>query len=974
MRHIIKIQKNLLFFLFLAQVCSGVYGGIQKPAGIECRLENAAGYQMEPAVPVLDIPRLTMPPKIDGAIGENEWSGSASIDNLLVPVTTSNAVPATKCRLGFDDNALYLAFRCNLAAGIAPQAKAKTRDAPAWDDDSIELFIWPDGSKSSYDQLVVNSIGTRFDQKCTFDPISYKQAGKDDLAWNPQWEAVTSREKDDTWTLEIAIPWKSLDIEPKGIKGIRFNICRNVVPGPSRYSSWAWLPKIDFQMFDRFGIGICYFDPAKRQIDNVAELGLGMAGMFSAETINAGNGMVTSKKTEVVCAALPSHPLFSGQKCRLIIDGRLLDRWGEQQPGSEFEIDNFELPSSVPHKLVVTSSGRENYLLNLRMGMGNVTNFQRSLAVIPVTWSEISERFHKADLPALAQKEPFKAAGYLGAAGCMEKLRSSASLADMFRNLREVIARLDVLENGKTDITPDSLLHLLNLAGHPEAQVVIEYPSYRKHTHPGNTAEITYYWGSIPLGTVWYTQLTPDNTNAWFTSKKDLCVFEGNTARITTNFYGWSSFCLKDYDPLRHVLFIKKFKKGNRPLVLNIEDIDFSSLENIFGHESLKVTITSLPGCPSNVAETAKTLASKEGLISLPFEEAMKGDAVLVTGDARQVAGKLGISKQNVNILFKQAKPSVSFEVVRGREVFTIWSAPTRTFAEMALRLAMAGKPVLPSEVDAMRLEIVKAMAPETKQCSTPGGQHLFCGDVHMHTTFSDGATSPLATALETMYCFMDFAVMSDHNTIESAVQTRKLLDKNGFSYPLIVGEEITTKWAHLNAYPLREVVLPTLTPSKTIKAAHRQGAVVQWNHPGFTDSDFEMSHLMTGIAGTGCDAWEHTFRLYDTWKTSGKLPVMVGATDTHSGTFGWPERTLILAPAPEGNDLAKAIRRAKVVMVSQDGGNFFYGSDEMLKYAWSALKEGTVLKAEKAERLKNTLKNADIIGLILKTPDKNQR
>lgn len=973
MPHIMKIRKFqpfLLFFFLL--VCIGAYGEIQKPAGIDCRLEKAPeDYKTEPFVPIVDIPRLPAPPKIDGAIAENEWNGPASVSAFLVPGTTNRAMPGTQCRLGFDDRALYLAFRCELAPGTKPQAKVKTYDGQVYDDDSIEFFIWPDGLKSNYYQAAVNSIGTCFDAKYSFDFVNGAIISSDN-SWNPQWETATLREKD-AWTMEMAIPWKSLAIEPKGIKGIRVNICRNVVPGTYRYSSWAYLPKPAFHVPDRFGVGICRFDPAKRQIDDISETGLGIAGLFRTEKIYESGVMDASQRMEVVCSTvLPSHPLFSGQKCRLIIDGNLLDRQGRQQPESTFEIAGFEISSSIPQKFIIVGSGHENYLLNLRAGIGNVTNYQQSRVVIPGVWSEISERFRKVDLSALAQKEPFKAAGYMGAAGCVEKLRSGVSSADMSRNLHEVIARLDVLENGKTDAASDSRLHLLNLTGHPEAQVVIEYPSSRRYAK--NTAEITYYWGSIPLGSVWYMQLNPDDTNAWFTSKKDLCVFDGQTARIRTNACEWSSFYLRDFDPSRHALFIKKFKNENHPVVLNIEELDFSSLESTFGRESLKVTITSLPGCPSNVAETVKTWASKEGLMSLPFEEAIKGDSVLVTGDARKFADKLGISKQNINILSKQAKPSVSFEVLRGREVFTIWSAPTRTVAEMALRLAMAGKSVLPSEADALRLEIVKAMAPETKECALPDGLRLFCGDTHMHTTFSDGATSPLATALETMYCFMDFAVMSDHNTIESAVQTRKLLDKNGFSYPLIVGEEITTGWAHLNAYPLREVILPTLTPSKTIKAAHRQGAVIQWNHPGYTDSDFEMSHLMTGIAGTKCDAWEHYFWIYDAWKKNGKLPVMVGATDTHSGTFGWPERTLILAPAPEGNDLAEAIRRAKVVMISPQGGNFFYGSDEMLKYAWSALKEGKALKAEKAEHLKNIFKNADIIGLLMKSRDKNPR
>ncbi|MBU0715632.1 MAG: hypothetical protein KJ964_09790 [Verrucomicrobia bacterium] len=965
-----KIRKFQLFLLFFfVLVCIGAYCGTPKPSGIDCRLEKAPDYKTEPFVPMLDIPRLTAPPKIDGAIAENEWTGSAFIGNFLTPTTTNNTMPATKCRLGFDDQALYLAFRCELDPGTTPQAKAKTRDGPVYDDDSIEFFIWPDGSKSNDYQVAVNSIGTCFDAKYLSDPVSGAIISSDN-SWNPQWETATLRAKDG-WTMEMAIPWKSLEIETKGIKGIRFNICRNVVPGSCRYSSWAYLPKLSFHMPDRFGIGICRFDPTKRQIDDISETGLGIAGLLRTEKIYKNGFTDTSQRTEVVCStALTSHPLFAGQKCRLIIDGNLLDRQGRQQPESTFEIAGFEISSSIPQKLIIVGSGLENYLLNLRAEIGNVTNCQQSLVVIPSVWSEINARFRKVDLAALAQKEPFKAAGYMGAAGCVEKLRSGASSVDMFRNLREVMARLDVLENGKTDVAADRRLQILNLAGHPEAQVVIEYPSSSRKAQD-DAAEITFYWGAIPLGTVWNTPLSRDKTNEWFGGKTDLCVFEGNTARIRTNAYGFSYFYLKDFDPARQALLIKKIKSGNYPLVLNIADLDFSSLASTFGRESLKVAITSLPGCPSNVSETVKTWASKEGLMSLSFDEAIKSDAVLVTGDVRQFADKLGIAKQNINILFKQAKPSVRFEVLRGREVFTIWSAPTRTFAEMALRLVMAGKPVLPSEVDALRLEIVKAMAPEIKQCALPDGLRLFCGDVHMHTTFSDGATPPLATALETMYCFMDFAVMSDHNTTEGAVLAQNLLREHGFSYPLIVGEEITTGWAHLNAYPLREVVLPTLTPEETIKAAHRQGAVVQWNHPGYTGSDFEMAHLMTGLAGTGCDAWEHTFWLYDTWKASGKLPVMVGATDTHSGTFGWPERTLILTPSPNEDDLAEAIRRAKVVMVSPQGGNFFYGSDEMLTYTWSALKEGKTLKVEKAEHLKNIFKHADITGLLIRSGNK---
>ncbi len=935
----------------------GSHAADVKPALFDCRLEPVSDYRAEPFVLIVDIPRLAAAPKIDGAVAENEWAGAAAIDNLMVPATTNVAVPLTKYRAGFDDQAVYFAFRCELEPGAKPQVKTKKHDGPVYDDDSIEFFIWPAGSPSNYYQLVVNSIGAYFDAKYLMEPGTGNLLASDN-SWNPQWQRVAHLEQD-AWVMEMAIPWKTLGMEPKGIKGLRLNICRSGAQGACRHSSWAYLPNSGFHAPDRFGVAICRFDSAQKQINDFAELGLGMTGLFRMETVGCGKSANDSQETRVICtAALPGHPVYSGKKYQLTIDAELLDRHGNPQAESAFKIASFDLPFSIPQQLVLTSSGRENYLLNMRMALGGITSCRRALAMLP----GIGERFCKADLAVLSQKEPFKVAAYMGAAGCVVKTLTGSQAEEILPNLREVIARLDVLENGKTDIAAESRLQLLNLTGNSESQVVVEYPSGRNQEK--NSAEITFYWGSIPLGSVETWQMDAERTNSWFGAQRGLGVFEGYAARIETNAYRFASFALKDFDPARHVLIAGKMNKKNRPLVLNIDELDFAGLKDAFGRDLSEVTLAVLPGCPSNSAAAVTKWAGQEGLMSKPLDEGIKSNSVLVVGDARSVAAKLGIGKQRMMLLYKPQNPSVSIKVERGRDIFAIINAPTRAFAEMALHLAMAGKPVLPEEADALRLEIVKAMPTGIKSAALPVDQHLFCGDPHMHTTLSDGATLPLATALETMYCNMDFAVMSDHNTIDGAVRTGNLLGRNGFAYPLIVGEEVTTSWAHMNAYPLREAILPTLTPEETVKAAHLQGAVIQWNHPGYTGSDFESNHLMTGLAGTGCDAWEHTFWLYDAWKKAGQLPVMVGSTDTHSGTFGWPERTIIFAPACEGRDLAEAIRQARAVMVSP-GGCFFYGSDEMLQYAWSALKEGKTLKAAKAARLKSLFKNADIGGLL---------
>jgi hypothetical protein len=126
-------------------------------------------------------------------------------------------------------------------------------------------------------------------------------------------------------------------------------------------------------------------------------------------------------------------------------------------------------------------------------------------------------------------------------------------------------------------------------------------------------------------------------------------------------------------------------------------------------------------------------------------------------------------------------------------------------------------------------------------------------------------------------------------------------------------------------------------------------------------------------------DAWEHVPPRYDEWKKAGILPAITGTTDTHNGTFAGgghagTERTVIIAPAPTGENLAEAIRNKRVVAVSLTAPHFLYGSDEMTGIVWGALAEGKGLKEARAERLKATLKNADLMGLLRDSPTKPVR
>lgn len=244
----------------------------------------------------------------------------------------------------------------------------------------------------------------------------------------------------------------------------------------------------------------------------------------------------------------------------------------------------------------------------------------------------------------------------------------------------------------------------------------------------------------------------------------------------------------------------------------------------------------------------------------------------------------------------------------------------SRETAEMVVHLVKAGKPVTVADTESLRQAVLRAL-PKAAALPAPGtNMSLYSGDTHMHSRYSDGFSTPVGMALQAMYCGMDFIALTDHNTMDGSLVAGKLFRACGVGFPVLPAMEVTTAWGHFNAYPLRDPISPDLSPYEIVKAAHAQGAVIQWNHPGRGDkiwAEWYPSDGQRALRGTGVDAWEHPVPEYNQWKAAGRLPVMVGSTDTHGGMFGHTERTLILAPSSAPDDVAEAIRREATLLIS---------------------------------------------------------
>mgnify|MGYP006288846209 FL=1 len=144
------------------------------------------------------------PPRIDGLLGDKAWKDCEVIYDFKI---VTGALPADhpgKVRIGYDEKNLYMAIEClekNLPGVVADVTE---RDGPCNLDDSVEIFIDTNLDRKTYFQFMINANGVLYDG----------------FGWNARWDADDIRVETalspnkDAWLLEIAIPWKTLELDP----------------------------------------------------------------------------------------------------------------------------------------------------------------------------------------------------------------------------------------------------------------------------------------------------------------------------------------------------------------------------------------------------------------------------------------------------------------------------------------------------------------------------------------------------------------------------------------------------------------------------------------------------------------------------------------------------------------------------------------------------------------------------------------
>ncbi len=159
--------------------------------------------------------RTGSPIKVDGILDEDSWQKAPWTDYFEDIEGDKKPKPlyTTRAKILWDDTYLYISAELE-----EPHvwANLRQRDTVIYYDNDFEVFIDPDGDTHNYYEFEMNAFGTEWDL-LLLKP--YRDGGPAINGWNINGMKVgvevygtinDPSDKDEKWTLEIAMPWKIL--------------------------------------------------------------------------------------------------------------------------------------------------------------------------------------------------------------------------------------------------------------------------------------------------------------------------------------------------------------------------------------------------------------------------------------------------------------------------------------------------------------------------------------------------------------------------------------------------------------------------------------------------------------------------------------------------------------------------------------------------------------------------------------------
>jgi hypothetical protein len=167
--------------------------------------------------------RISAPPRVDGILDDEVYRTLTPVTDFIQqdPDEGKLATEPTFVWILFDDTAIYVSARCRDSQPsriVANDMRRDGRNVSQNDNLSVVLDTFHDRRNGF--EFLVNSIGGMWDSQLTDE----RETNRD---WNTIWVS-RSRRDDDGWTVEMAIPFRSLRYHGSGPQVWGINIRRNV--------------------------------------------------------------------------------------------------------------------------------------------------------------------------------------------------------------------------------------------------------------------------------------------------------------------------------------------------------------------------------------------------------------------------------------------------------------------------------------------------------------------------------------------------------------------------------------------------------------------------------------------------------------------------------------------------------------------------------------------------------------------------
>ena len=106
-------------------------------------------------------------------------------------------------------------------------------------------------------------------------------------------------------------------------------------------------------------------------------------------------------------------------------------------------------------------------------------------------------------------------------------------------------------------------------------------------------------------------------------------------------------------------------------------------------------------------------------------------------------------------------------------------------------------------------------------------------GDIHIHTTYSDGLSSPQQVLDVAQQQGLDLIAITDHDSVSGALAARELHARGHYDFDLVVGTEVTTaRGVHVLALFVEERIPALRSLEHTCEEILRQGGIIIAPHP----------------------------------------------------------------------------------------------------------------------------------------------